>query len=71
MVDGTAFSTESSRFGSNGAQRFNAMKLIVHATEWFSALIVQIITPGTFKGFLNYSMLAEAGQNERRFHGFT
>jgi len=47
------------------------MKLIVHATEWFSALIVQIITPGTFKGFLNYSMLAEAGQNERRFHGFT
>lgn len=45
------------------------MKWTVHATGWFSALTVEVITLGMFKGFLDYSMLAEAGQNESRFQG--
>lgn len=46
------------------------MKLIVHASEWLSAHIVEIITHGTFKAFLNYLMLPEVEQNESRFQRF-
>lgn len=44
LVGGKKLSTESSRFGNNSVQSFNAKKLMVLANECLGALIVQIIT---------------------------